>query len=294
MTPLGKDTVINIIGAGVVGIATQRFLDHLNFSSVLVDTNIDRLAELRNQGSIVSPQPTHDAAQLLAFICVPTPFNELEGKHDLAYVRAAICSTIINQSSKNVTLVLRSTVTLGTCSILMREINRNSIHRRTRINLVYMPEFVRQATAEQDAVNPRRIILGGTNGSAINCLKKMFERYDHIICTFTDFHTAEMIKMAHNAWNAVKISYWNELYRIGQTQSIDMIKVAQEVAITSEASWNPNYGIKGGFPFGGACLPKDLCAFIGYSKSLGIEPKILSAAHEINNIERKLKTSFDE
>lgn len=279
---------INIIGAGVVGVATYKFLEKLGYPSMLVDLEPSLIDSLRQQGMSAALRPSNTAVPLLAFICVPTPLNDSEDGHDLTHVRAAISTLVADPSRTRLTLVLRSTVTPGTCVMIETEIRAMVRDKNLQVDLIYMPEFLRQVSAIEDALNPRMIVAAGPNESAVNELRELLRPCGNILKTFSDYASAEVIKIVHNAWNATKISFWNEIYRIGQQQGVEMSEISKVVAVTSEASWNQNYGIKGGRPFGGACLPKDLMAFIGHVKLLGIEPSMLEATLQINNREHQI------
>jgi hypothetical protein len=76
---------------------------------------------------------------------------------------------------------------------------------------------------------------------------------------------AEFIKCAHNIYNATKISFWNEMWLVAQKMGLDLDPIASTVAKSAEGSINPQYGIRGGAPYGGVCLPKDTCGFLGFA-----------------------------
>src|SRR5262249_17276262 len=99
-------------------------------------------------------------------------------------------------------------------------------------------------------------------------------------CTPTE---AEMIKYVNNVYNAVKISYFNEVYTICQELGIDGHLVGAAVARSAESMWNPLYGTRGGVPYGGACLPKDTVAFMQFVREHGFEHLVLEATIEANN-----------
>ena len=100
----------------------------------------------------------------------------------------------------------------------------------------------------------------------------------------TDLDTAEMIKYTSNLFLASKISFFNEIFLICEKLGLDAKYVSEAVAKDHRIG---NYGIYGGKPFGGMCLPKDLNAFISFLNSINVDPKILKAVAEVNqDIER--------
>jgi UDPglucose 6-dehydrogenase len=93
---------------------------------------------------------------------------------------------------------------------------------------------------------------------------------------------AEIIKCTHNLFNATKISFWNELWQVCERMGLDGAAVASTVSVSSEASYNPEYGIQGGSPYGGACLPKDTKGFLGFAGSLGVDVPMAMATDRVN------------
>ena len=101
--------------------------------------------------------------------------------------------------------------------------------------------------------------------------------------TFSDPAEAEFVKCAHNIFNATKISFWNEMWLVAQEIGLDLDPIAATVARSAEGSINPQYGIRGGAPYGGVCLPKDTCGFLGYAARLGVDMPLLRAVVETND-----------
>ncbi len=92
-----------------------------------------------------------------------------------------------------------------------------------------------------------------------------------------------MIKYVNNCYNAVKISYFNEIHAICQQLGIDSSLVGATVARSAESMWNPLYGTRGGVPYGGACLPKDTTAFMQFVREHGFEHGVLEATMATNH-----------
>jgi UDPglucose 6-dehydrogenase len=94
---------------------------------------------------------------------------------------------------------------------------------------------------------------------------------------------AEMIKYVSNIYNAVKISYFNEVHAICSKMGLDGHMIDAVVSRSAEAMWNSLYGTRGGVPYGGACLPKDTNAFLQFTRELGVNHLMLEATIEVNN-----------
>jgi UDPglucose 6-dehydrogenase len=119
-------------------------------------------------------------------------------------------------------------------------------------------------------------------------LHDLFKPFGGEVRTFSNTAEAEMAKCCHNAFNAAKISFWNELWQVARAMGADPIEVAGTVARSAEASFNPEYGIRGGAPYGGACLPKDTKGFIGFAAELGVEVPLITAVDAVNERMRAL------
>jgi UDPglucose 6-dehydrogenase len=79
---------------------------------------------------------------------------------------------------------------------------------------------------------------------------------------------------------ALKISYFNEIAMVCKMLGIDEKIVSRGVALDSRIG---PYGVIGGMPFGGACLPKDTAALTSFLRKLGIRPDLIETAVQINN-----------
>jgi UDPglucose 6-dehydrogenase len=144
------------------------------------------------------------------------------------------------------------------------------------------PEFLRQVSSEQDFARPWITVLGSSDRRTAELLDELYASFGALIvrCTPTE---AEMIKYVNNCYNAVKISYFNEIHAICQQLGIDSNLIGATVARSAESMWNPLYGTRGGVPYGGACLPKDTTAFMQFVRENGWEHLALEATMKIND-----------
>ena len=143
------------------------------------------------------------------------------------------------------------------------------------------PEFLRQVSSEQDFARPWITVLGSSDGDTAALLDAIYQPFGALIvrCTPTE---AEMIKYVNNVYNAVKISYFNEVHAICEQLGVDSSLVGAAVARSAESMWNPLYGTRGGVPYGGACLPKDTVAFMQFAREHGFEHLVLEATIAAN------------
>ena len=148
------------------------------------------------------------------------------------------------------------------------------------------PEFLRAENGHDpywDFTHPWFIVIGEHDARAGDILEELYQPFAAPIAR-VDIKTAEMIKYMHNLFNATKISFFNEMHSIEEELGIDSDLVHGIVAKTAEGMWSPEYGIKGGYPYRGGCLPKDTVAFFNFAQEHGLcETPLLRAAMEVNN-----------
>ena len=199
-------------------------------------------------------------------MCLPTPF--VNDTLDLSCLEEA--AEEVGRYLDSETVVVRSTVIPGTTKRLSSLIPSES--------LVYNPEFLREAYAVEDFMNPHRIVIGAASSKAAITLRELYHGFDAPIIE-TDWETAEMAKLVSNAFLATKISFFNEIWLICQRLSLEMEEIIRIVALDKRIG---PYGTQGGKPFGGKCLPKDVEALINFAKRGGEDPKLLDATLNIN------------
>jgi UDPglucose 6-dehydrogenase len=149
----------------------------------------------------------------------------------------------------------------------------------------YNPEFLREASALEDFLNPKLVVIGAEEPYSLSTLEEVYAAGlpQGIRSVKTDFKTAEMIKFTSNLFNATKISFTNEMWLACRRLGIDGDEVMSTVVEACEGFWNPGYGSRGGYPYGGACLPKDTAAFYTFARSLGLSMELLNSVIAIND-----------
>src|SRR3954451_15718908 len=110
----------------------------------------------------------------------------------------------------------------------------------------------------------------------------MFEPFGGEVRVVVKPGIAELVKYAHNVWNATKISFWNEMWMVATRLGLEGDEVAGIVARSAEASLNPLYGIRGGAPFAGRSLPKDAHGLFAFARELGLPMRMLDAVLDVN------------
>jgi UDPglucose 6-dehydrogenase len=275
---------ILIIGAGVVGTATGEGLATRGHHVRFVDIDASRVKQLAHDGWQATETLELTGHPEIIFVALPTP--ALDGQYDLRALTAGVetLGRAMANSGGHHTVVLRSTVPPGTCEglvgqLLSRAMSTSPGHR---FGLASNPEFLRQKSALEDFLHPRTTLIGARSRRTRERLKDLFQPFGGQIVTVEDPAAAELAKCAQNAWNATKISFFNELWLLSRRLDVDADVIAEIVAASAEASHNPDYGIRGGYPFGGSCLVKDAEGLLGYSSSIGVPMPLLASVVKVN------------
>ncbi len=95
-----------------------------------------------------------------------------------------------------------------------------------------------------------------------------------------DYATAELVKVAANAFLATKISFINAMSEVCEAAGGDVVALAQ--AIGHDDRIGPKF-LGAGVGFGGGCLPKDIRAFMARAGELGAD-QALTFLREVDQI----------
>jgi UDPglucose 6-dehydrogenase len=222
------------------------------------------------------------------FLALPTPAIEGEG-YDLSAFFAGVeevgKALRCKSARAHHTVVVRSTVpprTLDRIVVPNLEVASGRMVERD-FSVASAPEFLRAKTAIEDFLKPWMTVLASRDEDALNRLAHLFTPFGGELRTFDNPVIAECIKLTHNVFNATKISFWNEMWRLCQELGIETDYVASTVAHSAEGSFNPEYGIHGGAPYGGACLPKDTEGLLGFARSEGVDLPLVRSVQEENH-----------
>jgi len=279
-----------IVGAGVVGAATGMGLARYGHDVTFVDTSVERVDALTAEGFTATTEVRLDGGPAFVFLTLPTPSGELG--YDLRALTAGVraVGTALAATTELHVVAVRSTVPPGTCDGLVRGVLETASGGVAGENflLASNPEFLRAASALDDFLHPWMTVIGSTSPEALDRLRRLFTPFGGELRSFADPAAAELAKCAHNLFNATKISFWNEMWLVSTRLGLDPDEIAGCVARSAEGSLNVSYGIRGGAPFGGACLPKDALGFRGFAADLDIPLQLASAVIEVNKTMERL------
>ncbi len=274
------------MGSGVVGAATGEGFLKAGHDVTFVDISEVRVRELRDRGwDARTAIDLTDEPESLIFLTLPTPNDG--HRYDLSAFTAgtaAVGRALTGAHAKH-TVVVRSTVSPGTTEGLVKTtLEENSgMVANEGFGLASNPEFLRAVSAAEDFANPWMTIIASRDPQNVERLRAVLAPFGGELRTFTNPAEAEFIKAAHNIYNATKISFWNEMWLVAQKLELDLDPIAATVARSAEGSINPEYGIRGGAPYGGVCLPKDTQGFLGFADNIGVDMPLLSAVVETND-----------
>lgn len=221
----------------------------------------------------------------IAIVCVGTP-SGVDGAHNMSYivqVTRAIASSIKPDRANPLTVVYRSTMRPGTTEQMILPIFRSLVGEDCDrvIELVYNPEFLREATAIEDYFNPPKIVLGTIGAEPSEKMVALHEGIDAPI-----FHVgireAEITKFVDNTWHAVKVAFANEVGRVCQNLDISARQVHQIFVSDTKLNISAYYTRPGG-PFGGSCLPKDVRALQHIAADTGAQTHLVDSLLRSND-----------
>jgi UDP-glucose 6-dehydrogenase len=246
---------IAIFGKGVVGKATGAVF---NDSVVYVDPEYG--LDIDDFG------PYH-----YAMLCIPTPGTKDGLDHN------DLGQAILELKDKGFqgVLVIRST-----CTPKFLEVASDLYH-----SVIYWPEFLRESTAGYDGAHPGVVVLGGTEYLRTTFKQKLqsLNHGGYSKWIDTDLATAAVIKLGLNTALAAKVSLFNSIYKIAESNNADWETVREGIC----SDWRIGHGQSavpgpdGLFGFGGKCLPKDLTATVALDKNNVYLKSILSYNNEI-------------
>ncbi|HET8815379.1 MAG TPA: UDP-glucose/GDP-mannose dehydrogenase family protein [Solirubrobacterales bacterium] len=286
-----KETV-GVIGVGWVGLVTASCFAELGHPVIARDIVQEKVDSL-SRGEVAIHEPgledllrrnaerltfTTDMEQLLRearllFVCVDTP-PTYSGDADLSRVRAVVQE--LPADSDHV-LIMKSTVPAGTGASIRRDM--------PSLCYVSCPEFLKEGTAVKDFMNPDRVVIGADPGdeAGADAVEALYQPLGGEILR-TDVASAEMIKLASNAFLATKISFINEIANVCEEVGADVGEVARGMGLDERigASF-----LRAGIGYGGSCFPKDVSALKMLAGNTGYHFQLLTSVIEVNELQKR-------
>ncbi|MGD0057072.1 MAG: UDP-glucose/GDP-mannose dehydrogenase family protein [Methanomassiliicoccales archaeon] len=292
---------ISIIGTGYVGLVTGLCFSQLGHEVICIDNVPEKIENLRNGRSPIHEPGIEDMlrkhlkdgsfkvgtrvdriiATNITFICVGTPSKE-DGSMDMAILERAAekVGKALEAKDDYHNVVVKSTVVPNTTEkVVLPALERTSKKKVGRdFGLAVNPEFLKEGSAVEDFMHPDRVVIGGFDRKSTKTVRSLYEVFDCPIVEVT-LSTAEMIKMASNAFLAARISFMNEIGNICKSLGIDVREVAKGMGYDRRIG--PQF-LRAGCGFGGSCFPKDVSGLAAEARRRGIDPLMLETILEIN------------
>jgi UDPglucose 6-dehydrogenase len=148
---------------------------------------------------------------------------------------------------------------------------------------VSCPEFLREGSALRDFLKPDRVVVGDEGDWAGDAVVDLYATLDAPLVR-TDIKSAEMIKLAANAFLATKISFINEIANVCEETGADVLEVARGMGLDRRIG---KHFLKPGIGFGGSCFPKDVSALKQLAGNSGYHFQLLTAVIEVNELQKR-------
>ena len=286
---------IGVIGTGYVGLVTAAGFAHLGSDVYCIDIDADKVARLQ-AGEIPIYEPglaelveanrerMHFSTQIadalaharLLFVAVGTP-PTYSGDADLGAVHAVVDAI---PASADHALVMKSTVPAGTGASIKRVLAENG---KDALRYVSCPEFLKEGSAVKDFLAPDRVVIGDDGDWAGDAVVELYAPLRAPLVR-TDIASAEMVKLASNAFLATKISFINEIANVCEETGADVIEVARGMGLDDRIGQK---FLQAGIGFGGSCFPKDVNALKQLAGNSGYHFQLLNAVIEVNELQKR-------
>src|SRR5579884_2743666 len=286
---------IAVIGTGYVGLVTAAGFAQLGNEVWCVDIDAEKIACLeRGEVPIFEPGlaecvmanrerlhfttelvPALEHARLL-FVAVGTP-PTYSGDADLSAVNAVVDAL---PASDRHALVMKSTVPVGTGAAIRRTFDSQG---KQQFAYVSCPEFLREGSALEDFLHPDRVVVGDDGNWAGDAVVDLYAPLGAPLVR-TDVRSAEMIKLAANAFLATKISFINEISNVCEETGADVVEVARGMGLDKRIG--PSF-LKAGLGYGGSCFPKDVSALKQLAGNSGYHFQLLTSVIEVNELQKR-------
>lgn len=282
---------IGIIGTGYVGLPTGVGLAELGHDVICIDKDENKIQKLQNGQVTLYEDGLEDLLRKnctagkikfttsmqegvknadVVLLAVGTPPHPVTKEADLQYIFAA--AEELAQYLQGYTVVaVKSTVPVGTgdkVEALIKETNPTA-----DVDIISVPEFLREGYAVKDFFNPDRIVIGSNSDRAKKVMAEMYSYFaDKTEILYVNRRSSETIKYASNAFLAVKIHYINEMANFCEQTGADIAEVAKGMGLDKRIG---NRFLNAGPGYGGSCFPKDTMAMAYIARQYGVNMSII-------------------
>jgi UDPglucose 6-dehydrogenase len=292
---IGEKPAIGVFGAGWVGLVTGACFAELGHDVVVRDVLPERiealqagrlplhepgLAELleRNRERLTFTIELDEVVTApLMFVCVGTP-PTYSGDADLSAVWTVVDH--LPALEERAILVMKSTVPVGTGEKVRAALDARGL---AHVGYVSNPEFLSEGSAVKDFMSPDRLVVGAFTEADAGTVAALYEPLEAPIVQ-ADVASAEMIKLAANAFLMTRISFINEIANVCEATGADVEQVAKGIGLDHRLG--PHF-LRAGIGWGGSCFPKDGVALKQLASNSGYHFQLLNAVIEVNEFQKR-------
>ncbi len=267
---LGHDVVIrDVVRAKIEALERGEVPFHEDEVPALLERNRERLAFTLDVTDLVDCE--------FLFVCVDTPPTH-SGDADLSRVW-----TVIEELPPLVgrpVLVMKSTVPVGTGEKVRHGLDSRGL---SHVGYVSNPEFLAEGNAVRDFMHPDRIVVGAFEPDDGEAVAELYASLEAAVVR-SDVNSAEMIKLAANAFLMTRISFINEIANVCEATGADVVRVAEGIGLDHRLG--PHF-LRAGIGYGGSCFPKDSLALKQLASNSGYHFQLLTAVIEVNELQKR-------
>jgi UDPglucose 6-dehydrogenase len=287
---------VGIFGAGYAGLVTGVCFAELGHSVVVRDVVPEKIDALRaGEVPIYEPglgellernrerlQFTLDVAEVardaeFLFVCVGTP-PTYSGDADLSAVWTVLDE--LPRLDRRIVLVMKSTVPVGTGEKVRAALDARGLDH---VGYAANPEFLAEGTAVRDFLEPDRVVVGAFDQADADAIEALHAGLDAPVVR-TDVASAEMIKLAANAFLATRISFINEIANVCEVTGANVDAVARGMGLDRRIG--TRY-LSAGIGYGGSCFPKDVSFLKLLAGNSGYHFQLVNAVIEVNELQKR-------
>jgi UDPglucose 6-dehydrogenase len=299
---------LTVIGTGYLGATHAACMAELGFEVLGMDVDAakietlskgrtpiyepglaDLLSKNLESGRLRFTTSYDDVAEFgdVHFLCVGTPQRPDGYAADMYQVEASL-DGLLPRLRRPCTVVGKSTVPVGTAERIGERIKAEA-PAGADVELVWNPEFLREGFGVADTLHPDRLVFGITSPRGEEAMREVFtpqiEAGTPVV--ITDLATAQLVKVAANAFLATKISFINAMAEVCEASHADVTKLSEALAYDARIGGR---FLHAGLGFGGGCLPKDIRAFMARAGELGVD-QALSFLTQVDaiNMRRRIR-----
>lgn len=281
------------IGCGVVGHAYAQAFVNDGHDVVGIEASRARMEEL--SGAYPMRHICEDLSTTrdvdFVLLSINTPLDPTTGALNMRYLWSSVrnvCALL--DANPNALVIVRSTVTIGFCAAYRAALRAS---RGVDARVCFQPEFLRAKSALNDATAPWQVVVGTDAPEEVADYVSFQARFiDARRIALCSIDEAEIMKIFHNSFNAMKISFFNQAHLLieavkrAECKRIDSHRTFKLIGRTCEGLLNPEYGLTPGHAYYGTCLPKDSAELAHMEKAFGLDCNLFAQVVAVNDVMR--------